>query len=110
MWAIEGAGGNPIHLPAVGTAGSPRWSPDGKTITFDVGLGLDWQMPRAIFLVNADGGAPHPLVQDRFNDTAPSWSRAGAWLYFASARSGRLPGWKVPSTGGTPVLLTTQVG
>ncbi len=110
IWVSERDGGNPIQLTAVGTAGSPRWSPDGKTITFDVGLGLDWQMPRAIFLVNADGGAPHPLVQDRFNNTAPSWSRDGAWIYFASDRSGSLQVWKVPSTGGAPVQITTQGG
>jgi Tol biopolymer transport system component len=110
IWISERDGTNPIQLTAVGTAGSPRWSPDGKTIAFDVGLGLDWQLPRAIFVVNADGGTPRPLVQDRFNNTVPGWSRDGAWIYFASDRSGDLQVWKVPSAGGAPARVTTQGG
>jgi Tol biopolymer transport system component/DNA-binding winged helix-turn-helix (wHTH) protein len=110
IWVSERDGTNPIQLTAVGTAGSPRWSPDGKTIAFDVGLGLDWQLPRAIFVVNADGGTPRPLVQDRFNNVAPSWSRDSALIYFASDRSGSLQVWKVPSAGGAPVQVTTQGG
>jgi len=110
IWVCNRDGANPIQLTAVGTAGSPRWSPDGKTIAFDVGLALDWQAPRAVFLVKADGGTPLPLVQDAFNNTAPSWSRDGAWIYFASDRSGSLQVWKVASAGGTPVQVTAQGG
>jgi Tol biopolymer transport system component/DNA-binding winged helix-turn-helix (wHTH) protein len=110
IWVSERNGANPIQLTAVGTAGSPRWSPDGKTIAFDVGLGADWQQPRAIFAVNADGGMPRPLVQDAFNNPTPSWSRDGAWIYFPSDRSGSWQVWKIPSTGGTPVPVTTQGG
>ncbi len=101
---------NPIQLTAVGTAGTPRWSPDGKTVAFDVGLGKEWQQPRAIFLVNADGATTRPLVQDTFNNPAPSWSRDRAWIYFPSDRSGSWQVWKVPATGGTPVQVTKQGG
>jgi|SRR5882672_475488 len=110
IWVSERDGANPIQLTAVGTAGSPRWSPDGKRVVFDVGLGPEWQQPRAIFVVNVGGGAPRALVQDRFNNPAPSWSPDGAWIYFASDRSGSWQVWKVPSTGGAPVQVTTQGG
>ena len=110
IWVSERNGENPVQLTAVGTAGTPRWSPDGKTIAFDVGLGPDWRQPRAIFLVNADGGVPRALVQDAFNNPVPSWSRDGAWIYFASDRSGAWQVWKIPATGGTPVQVTTQGG
>jgi dipeptidyl aminopeptidase/acylaminoacyl peptidase len=110
IWVSDRNCQNPIQLTAFGTAGSPRWSPDGKTIVFDVGLGPEWQQPRAIFLVNADGGTPRALVQDSFNNPAPSWSPDGAWIYFPSDRSGSWQVWKVPSTGGTPIQVTTQGG
>jgi dipeptidyl aminopeptidase/acylaminoacyl peptidase len=110
IWVSDRDGSNPIQLTAIGTVGAPRWSPDGKTIAFDVGLGLDWQQPRAIFLVKAYGGSPRPLVQDRFNNPAPSWSRDGAWIYFPSDRSGDWEVWKVPSLGGMPVQVTTHGG
>jgi Tol biopolymer transport system component len=110
IWVSDRDGQNPLQLTAVGTAGAPRWSPDGKTIAFDVGLGLDWKLPRAIFLVSADGGVPRTLVQDAFNNPAPSWSRDGAWIYFPSDRSGKWQLWKVPSHGGTPVQVTMQGG
>jgi len=110
LWLSDRAGQNPVQLTAIGTANSPRWSPDGKRIAFDVGLGLDWQQPRAIFTVDASGGSPRPLVQDRFNNPVPSWSRDGRWVYFPSDRSGDWQVWKVPAEGGDPVQVTKQGG
>ncbi len=110
IWVSDPNGQNPIQLTAMGTAGTPRWSPDGKEIAFDVGLGRDWREPRAIFLVNADGGAPRPLVQDSFSNPVPSWSHDGNWIYFASNRSGDWQVWKVQKSGGAPVQVTKQGG
>jgi Tol biopolymer transport system component/DNA-binding winged helix-turn-helix (wHTH) protein len=110
IWVSDPNGQNPIQLTAMGTAGAPRWSPDGKQIAFDVGLGRDWQEPRAIFLVNPDGGAPRPLVQDSFSNPVPTWSHDGNWIYFASNRSGDWQVWKIWKWGGSPVQVTKQGG
>jgi len=110
LWLTDRDGQNAVQLTAIGTANSPRWSPDGKRIAFDVGLGLDWQQPRAIFTVDPKGGLPRALVQDRYNNPVPSWSRDGKWVYFASDRSGSWQVWKVAAEGGEPVQVTTQGG
>ncbi|MGA3087492.1 MAG: winged helix-turn-helix domain-containing protein [Terriglobales bacterium] len=110
IWVSDRDGQNAIQLTAIGTAGSPRWSPDGKEIAFDVGLGRDWQEPRAIFLVNADGGAARPLLEDNFSNNVPRWSRDGQWIYFASNRTGEWQIWKIRKTGGSPVQVTQQGG
>lgn len=110
IWVSDTNGQNPIQLTAMGTAGAPRWSPDGKEISFDVGLGRDWREPRAIFLVNSDGGSPRPLVQDAFSNNVPRWSHDGTWIYFASNRSGAWQVWKIPKIGGSPVQMTKQGG
>jgi Tol biopolymer transport system component/DNA-binding winged helix-turn-helix (wHTH) protein len=110
IWTSDRNGQNPIQLTAIGTAGAPRWSPDGKEIVFDVGLGRDWREPRAIFLISADGGAPRPLLQDTFSNPVPRWSHDGQWIYFASNRTGDWQIWKIQKSGGSPVQVTRQGG
>lgn len=110
IWVSDQDGQNPVRMTAIGTAGAPHWSPDGKEIAFEVGLGRDDREPRAVFLVNASGGAPRPLVQDNFSNRAPRWSRDGKWIYFASNRSGGWQVWQIPEWGGSPVQVTHQGG
>jgi Tol biopolymer transport system component/DNA-binding winged helix-turn-helix (wHTH) protein len=110
IWTSDRNGQNPVQLTAIGTAGAPRWSPDGKEIVFDVGLGRDWREPRALFLINADGGAPKPLLQDSFSNPIPRWSHDGKWIYFASNRTGDWQIWKIQKSGGSPVQVTRQGG
>ena len=110
IWVSDRNGQNPIQFTAVGTAGAPRWSPDGKEIVFDVGLGRAWTFPRAVFLIDADGRSSRPLVQDNFSNPRPSWSHDGKWIYFASDRSGDWQVWKILRSGGSPVQVTRQGG
>jgi len=106
IWTSNRDGSNPIQLTTVHLAGTPRWSPDSKTIAFDVG----WREHGAIFIVRPDGGVPQPIVQDGNNNVVPSWSRDGRWIYFTSDRSGSMQVWKTPLDGGPPVQVTTQGG
>ena len=87
-------------------AGSPRWSPDGKTIAFDARL----EGHGDIFVISADGGAPRRLTTDPVENNVPTWSRDGKWIYFSSNRTGNWQIWKVPSVGGSAVQVTKSGG
>jgi Tol biopolymer transport system component len=86
--------------------GTPHWSPNGRSIVFDVG----WHDRGGVFVVNVPGGLPRPLAQDNSDNLVPNWSRDGKWVYFASNRSGIWQVWKVAPQGGTPVHVTTHGG
>ena len=49
---------------------------------------------------------PRQLTTEPGEDTCPSWSRDGRWIYFGSGRSGSLQIWKMPSAGGQAVPVT----
>src|SRR5882724_5075905 len=50
------------------------------------------------------------MTTDPADDLAPSWSRDGKWVYFASIRTGRYEVWKVPAGGGKDVQVTLNGG
>jgi hypothetical protein len=107
IWVSNRDGSDAFQLTNVGGAGTPRWSPDSQSVTFDTrrnGQG-------GIVTIKLQGGAPHLLVEDSHANVCPSWSRDGKWVYFASERSGdRYEVWKVPAQGGSPVQVTHQGG
>lgn len=106
IWVAGSDGSNLVQKTALNGAGTPRWSPDGKTLAFDTQV----KGRGAIFTMAAEGGIPRPLVQDGSEDLVPSWSRDGQWVYFASNRSGDWQVWKVRAVGGVPVRVTVQGG
>jgi len=88
------------------STGSPRWSPDGREITFDSRLAGQAD----IYVINVEGGQPRRLTSDPALDVAPCWSRDGQWIYFSSMRSGARQIWKTPSQGGAAVQVTQHGG
>jgi Tol biopolymer transport system component len=107
IWTSDRDGSNPIQMTAVGGAGTPRWSPDGKAIVFDA---RDRNGTR-IYKIKSGSSEPQLLTPDEFESRCPSWSRDGKWIYFASTRANEsYEVWKVPSEGGTPVQVTKQGG
>ena len=89
IWKVPAEGGEAIAL----TSGpnhhfEPAWSPDGRrlALSMDVGGNLE------IGIVSADGGAVQPISPHPRVDLQPTFSRDGASIYFASARSG---GWRI---------------
>jgi Tol biopolymer transport system component len=84
-------------------SGSPRWSPDGRTIAFDSNVSGNWD----VWLIGAQGGRPVRVTNNSANNFIPSWSHDGRWLYFTSSRSGRNEIWKTRPEGGPDVQVTT---
>jgi Tol biopolymer transport system component/predicted Ser/Thr protein kinase len=61
---------------------TPRWSPDGKRITFfDSTPGRPWR----IWLISAEGGTPEPVLNEQHNELDPTWSPDGNSLVFSYA-------------------------
>jgi Tol biopolymer transport system component/DNA-binding winged helix-turn-helix (wHTH) protein len=78
---------------------APHWSPDGRLIAFD-SLGPDghWH----VWIVDVEGGQPHQLVVDAGDQSTPTWSHDGHWIYFWSEQKI----WRIPVTGGRREQLT----
>jgi len=106
IWVSDRDGKNPIQLSAIGSAGTPRWSPDGQSIAFDA------RTKNGIFIytVNLKEGVPKLLVGDTRENICPSYSPDGQWVYFTSSRTGGWQVWKIPAEGGVPSQVTTQGG
>jgi Tol biopolymer transport system component/DNA-binding winged helix-turn-helix (wHTH) protein len=109
IWSCDSDGSDCGQLTSLkGTARAAHWSPDGRQIAFEFHPGDH----RQIYVVDVPGGLPKlvPTFPDA-NNLAPSWSRDGEWIYFASDRENKSFGlWKVPVKGGFPVQVTTNGG
>jgi eukaryotic-like serine/threonine-protein kinase len=103
IWVSGADGGKSIQLTSFGkySAGSPRWSPDGLRLAFDV-----WSSGEANVFMDSHGGAPRRLSSEHFESWMPAWSHDGDRIYFTSRRSGTREIWAMPATGGTAFQVT----
>lgn len=107
IWMSGAAGENPIQLTHFGWySGTPRWSPDGKWISFNRVIGNR----RQIFIVNTDGRGLRQITNGPYDNIESSWSREGRWIYFASMRTGSWQIWKHSLEDGTELQLTENGG
>src|SRR5437899_10686096 len=78
IWLADADFSNAMPLTHGLEAGSPRWSPDGRTIAFDA-RAHDGHYH--IWTIDADGGAPRKLTQDPGDENLPTWSRDGRHVH-----------------------------
>lgn len=113
IWICNSDGSDPKLLFDGGAyvTGSPRWSPDGLSIAFDSRSHDPATAGKpSIGVIRAEGGPVRHLTTPGEGGVAPSWSRDGRWIYFASNRSGSLEVWKIPSEGGRATQITRNGG
>jgi Tol biopolymer transport system component/DNA-binding winged helix-turn-helix (wHTH) protein len=112
IWVANADGSNPVAVtePTRRAQGAPRWSPDGRFIVYD---GQLEDGHRHVYVVDAGSGVPHRVTLDSWDESMPSWSRDGHWIYLGSARAGRQEIWRVPvdaGSGAAEQQLTTAGG
>ena len=109
IWTCDRNGTNCAQMTSLhGTAGTAHWSPDGRHIAFEF-----HPAERAeVYVLDAETRVSHLVSTIPGADNlAPSWSRDGQWLYFASRQgSGPFQLWKVSPSGGSPVQVTKAGG
>jgi Tol biopolymer transport system component len=107
IWKSNADGSDPTQLTSFGgMAGTPRWSPDSKSIAFDYRPGPHSQ----IFTMDADGRNQRMLTSDASDNVVPSWSRDGKVVYFSSNRTGRYEIWKKELADGQEFQVTRHGG
>jgi len=98
-------------LWAMGRVSDPGISPDGTRIAFTV---TTYDMDRnkgsrGVYLIPMAGGEARRLTGKTTSSFAPRFSPDGGFLYFLSARGGRLQVWRLPLTGGGEAEQVTHL-
>jgi Tol biopolymer transport system component len=83
IWTAKSDGSDPTQLTFLsGESGTPHWSYDGRMVAFDYRPAERSE----IYIAEVSGGRPRLLETNAAaNNVAPSWSRDGRWIYFASS-------------------------
>jgi Tol biopolymer transport system component len=110
LFAMSPEGGAPAPLtPMTGGDTAPAVSPDGRRVAFmSTRDGGKYQL----YVMNIDGSGVRRLIDDPTRAYCnPQWSPDGRTLVFYTDLGDHLDQvWTVPVEGGTPTLLTGNVG
>jgi Tol biopolymer transport system component/DNA-binding winged helix-turn-helix (wHTH) protein len=107
IWKSRSDGSDALQLTSYhGHAGTPRWSPDGKSIAFDYRPGLRSH----IYVMDSEGRNPHPVTFGPFEQQVPSWSHDGKSIYYTSSNTGNWQVWQCELASGKERQITQQGG
>jgi Tol biopolymer transport system component len=107
LWVADQDGSNPVALtlPTGRAQGTAHWSPDGHWVVYD---GQSDDGHRHAYIVDSGGGPPRRITADTSDESFPTWSRDGRWIYFGSMRTGRFEIWRIRSVPGEEVRQSAQ--
>ncbi len=92
-----------LHIPTA-TIWNPRWSPNGKSVTFAV---KDSSGKQDIALLSVETGQWRYLYpSDTYHDNNPCWTPDGEYILYTSDRSGIFNIWAVKVSTGKRWLVT----
>jgi serine/threonine protein kinase len=101
IWVADADGSNLQQLTHAAPGhpqGSPYWSPDGRQIVFDAFSPEDSHLH--IWRIDAEGGAPRRLATQAGDESVPTWSHDGRWIYFTSMQGASARDvWRVSADG-----------
>jgi dipeptidyl aminopeptidase/acylaminoacyl peptidase len=63
-----------------------------------------------VWTIGADGSGLRQVTHDGADETRPSWSRDGRFIYFESNRTQRVEIWRTPPAGGPEEQVTHEGG
>ena len=90
------------------------FSPDGKTIAYDITMGDKPSLRRDIVLLSVEGGQVTPLIEHPAYDAVIDWTPDSRGLLFLSDRTGTQDVWFARVAGGKtqgpPELVKSAVG
>jgi Tol biopolymer transport system component/DNA-binding winged helix-turn-helix (wHTH) protein len=108
IWMSNPEGKELVQLTNLGQrSGSPRWSPDGRKITFD----SRENGHAVVYVVDVGERIPRKVGVDVAEPSMPSWSRDGKWIYFiggSGPNGGRI--YRAHAEGGEATPLSTASG
>jgi Tol biopolymer transport system component/DNA-binding winged helix-turn-helix (wHTH) protein len=81
------------------------WTPDGRLLYSSDTNGF-WN----IFLMNADGEGKQQLTFGTYDNTMPSMSPDGRYIFFTSNRNGAANIWRIDKDGSNPKQITFGTG
>ena len=109
---IEGKRLTPEALWAMGRIGSVSIAPDEKQLAYTVAYYsvLQNKSNREIFIMNADGTDNRQITHDNWQESQPTWIKAGKKIAFLSNESGSNQVWEMNPDGTQRKQLTHYEG
>jgi Tol biopolymer transport system component len=100
---IVGSAGQGVHR--IGEGGHPSWSPDGRYLVVERGVGLN-RIADLWLLRVSDGRATRLTRTSTISELGPAWSPDGHWIAFSMVDKGFQDIYAVPASGGRPHRIT----